>query len=110
MAAPTIVPRLMRMPRLSRYSFTACNIAPPRSCFSLADGGTAKSCSRLVLVPVLSPPSQSAAALAIRRVPPPPPTRQVEPLLQKVHPQLDRQPKRRPPILPLGIVWFDQTL
>src|SRR5215467_10163565 len=34
MVASTIVPRLMRMPRLSRYSLTACNIAPPRSCFS----------------------------------------------------------------------------
>ena len=35
---------------------------------------------------------------------------QVEPLLQKIHPQHDAQSYRRPPVLSLRIVWFHQPL
>src|ERR1700730_4427902 len=109
MVASTIVPVVMRMPRLSRYWFTAFSIARPVR-VSLTGDGTEGWCPRPA--PARAPDRfpQSAGAPAIHTAHPPPRIAQIEPLLQKVHPQHDAQAHRRPSVLSLRIVRFHQRL
>jgi hypothetical protein len=92
MVASTITARLMRMPRLSRYSFTACNMAPPSSCFSsrwrnrkivVSSGAGARPKSTCAKTP-----QRRRFILLLFR----PRIAQIKPLLQKVHPRHDRKP------------------